>query len=612
MFWGSKEFAILPKASYLTIQNTVFMGITSDVQGHASCVHFHADTVHFGTYMITNTSFINCVTEDFGVMNVPNVALNMSDVTIIGCNSTDSDQHLHAHCFMITDNDELLLPVFITNCVFELNDAANGGTLYIDRKQKNIILTGCVFRNNRASYQAESNKYGVNLQEGTGKITITKCKFIFNKANDASNARFQGLNEIILENNCFISNGNGNTSFHKVSDTIITFTGNQHCFNQKGNYNFQLAAGQNIPDTVKYTCDEYCVPADTYPTERVTKPGNDVLNLVRCTFNGVISNLDGGVAYLRFFNVLNIIDSTFTNCQSNNSGGVIFTQDGESRFYNSKFTECEDRLYAGTIYGIGQSVFEVDNCVFTKCRSKRVSGLMYSFIPDYEPGNDEEENPQNASISNCQFVECYNTAAEEYYLDYYCALTLDFDQESTVANATVINCSFNNNKGFGILSELTYVQLVNTIFTNQNNDKAGNHASCVHYLTETVHFGAYTIKNTTFVECVTDDYGVMNVPNVILVMRDCLVSKCTSTDVDGNITAHGFMITDDDLLEQIIVINCVFSDNKCANGGALYINRKLKNVIVEKCQFSNNKATFDSKADTYGANLKSKELEQSH
>lgn len=95
----------------------------------------------------------------------------------------------------------------------------------------------------------------------------------------------------------------------------------------------------------------------------------------------------------------------------------------------------------------------------------------------------------------------------------------------------------------------------------------------------------------------------MNVPNVLLDMSDCFVYKCTSTDVDGKVTGHSFMITDDDdLLEKISVTNCVFEQNNCANGGALFINRKLKNVIIENCQFTNNKATFDSKADTYSAN----------
>lgn len=86
----------------------------------------------------------------------------------------------------------------------------------------------------------------------------------------------------------------------------------------------------------------------------------------------------------------------------------------------------------------------------------------------------------------------------------------------TVANASVVNCTFNNNKGFGILSELTYMTLVNTSFIKQNNDKAGNHASCAHCLSDTAHFGIYIIKNITFSECVTDDFGVMNVPNVIV------------------------------------------------------------------------------------------------
>lgn len=603
-FFSSKEFALLSEATYLTLENVIFQGVANDIQGHASCVHCLTDTVKLGHYVITNTSFINCITQDFGVMNVPNVALDMTNCVVKGCNSSDSDQHKDAHGFMVTDNDDLLLPVNIINCVFENNDGANGGAgLFIDRKQKDVYITNCVFKNNKASYSPNSASYGVSLQvEGSGKISITKSKFIYTKVNDAANTLFQGLDEIILNNNCFISNGIGNTPFHIISNTIITFTGSQHCFNQNGDHNFQLPANQKIPDTVKFTCDEYCVPADVCPTAQTLKYSANV-NIVRCKFNNIKSNFNGGIVS-SVDCIVSVIESTFTEVSCTENGGAIHISYGEAHIYGCQFDKCNGRVYGGSIYNYAENYTDIQNCSFTSCTSKRASALFVSFYPDYEPGNDEEEIPIYASIINCHFSSCKNTALETNFIDYYCTLSLDFVEDKTVANATVANCSFTDNTGFGILCELSFLDLINTVFVKQNNDKAGNHSSCVHCLTETVHFGEYNIKNVTFSECSTDDYGVMNVPNVILHMSDCLVSKCKSTDSDTHINAHGFMITDDDdQLEQIDVSNCIFEENDCANGGALYINRKLKNIAIDSCTFINNKASYNENSDKYGASL---------
>lgn len=107
---------------------------------------FIALSVNQDTYRLTNVTFTNCRTEDFGVMNTLNVNLEMRNRYVSKCTSFDSGHNKNAHGFMITDDDKGYDDINIINCTFEQNNTANGGSnLFINRDSVNVNIKNCQF-----------------------------------------------------------------------------------------------------------------------------------------------------------------------------------------------------------------------------------------------------------------------------------------------------------------------------------------------------------------------------------------------------------------------------------------------------------------------------------
>lgn len=131
-FINTNDFAIFSQPSYMTVKSTLFEKIVTTYNNFAACILCNADKIYKGDYLFDNTTFIDCRSDDFGVVNVPNVKFIIRSCQLINCKSIDADEHIHGHGFMITDDG--LLPILIDNCTFMNNDISNEGSgLYIDR-----------------------------------------------------------------------------------------------------------------------------------------------------------------------------------------------------------------------------------------------------------------------------------------------------------------------------------------------------------------------------------------------------------------------------------------------------------------------------------------------
>lgn len=90
------------------------------------------------------------------------------------------------------------------------------------------------------------------------------------------------------------------------------------------------------------------------------------------------------------------------------------------------------------------------------------------------------------------------------------------------------------------------------------------------------------MDNVTFDSCRTEDFGIMNAPNVDLFMENCMIKDCKALYSDESKNARWFMLTDDNLdFESIsIITNCKFRKNSADNGGAgLYIDRRKRRLL---------------------------------
>lgn len=142
------------------------------------------------------------------IINIPNVELGMYDCLMKDYNSFDRDKHINSHGFMITDED-LMLTIYIMRCVYQNNDASNGGTgLYIYRREKNFFISKCKF--NDATYNAKSDENSANLQAlNSSSAKLSNCKFDFEKTNKALYVRFNILDRIMMFGCCFSAIGKG-------------------------------------------------------------------------------------------------------------------------------------------------------------------------------------------------------------------------------------------------------------------------------------------------------------------------------------------------------------------------------------------------------------------
>lgn len=72
------------------------------------------------------------------------------------------------------------------------------------------------------------------------------------KTNKAASTLFANLNQINIDSCTYSSEGTGDTPFHIVADTLITFKGTTY-MNNKGNLNFKFADGQ-ATNGINFNC----------------------------------------------------------------------------------------------------------------------------------------------------------------------------------------------------------------------------------------------------------------------------------------------------------------------------------------------------------------------
>lgn len=138
------------------------------------------------------------------------------------------------------------------------------------------------------------------------------------------------------------------------------------------------------------------------------------------------------------------------------------------------------------------------DCTFTQCYAKQAAAVRIYFYPDYNLDNDEEEIPQAANFTRC-FFDKSEITDPEYDFDYSCIIVLDSEDSATVLTVNFINSTIQNVLAFGILSELSYMNIENAIF-DVIEAKMYGHSSALQCVSETVHFGHYYIINKTFSE----------------------------------------------------------------------------------------------------------------
>lgn len=536
-------------------------------------------------------------------MNVPNAALDMTDYIIRDCYSYDSDEHTRAHGFMITD-DDLLLDILIMNCIFNNNEAQNGGAgLYIDRVEKYVYISNCQFLMSKATYNEGAENYGANLQVHNGcMVSISDTKFYFEKTNEALNTFFEGLDQI-MSNCCFKSTGSAveDSPFHIKSGTAINFM-RFSCFNNQKDNNFKLPSDQST-NYISFNCEDFCTPLNECPTSRKESYGANMV-LYKCNFNNfndAKTNTQGGVIRLTG-GIITCDTCSFTASKLTGTGyhaAVLSTLISHSR-------------QQATVNSSDANQIELAEVLILKCQAVENSVTMY-FHTAYQLEHQHSKSimPHLETIHNQKFIQL----KLNYVLSRIAAI-MQLKMMTIIAHLRLISMvqlrlsmEHLTTVSLPILKDLEFylnahTSLTNIIFQNIVNDQQ-NHCSCVHCLVRSISKGKYVLRNATFLDCVTEDFGVFNMPNVEIDMQDCQVLKCISKDSDRHVDAHGFMITDDDyLIAQNKIINCVFEAKKAANGGAgLYIDRSDVFLTVTNFKFIRNKVTYAANSKNYGTNV---------
>lgn len=459
-FQDLNEFAILCETSYFSLNDTTFMNINNKQQDHSSCVHCLLGSIAQGRFYVVNTNFVNCVTQDYGIMNVPNVALHMEFCNITNCASNDVD-NINSHGLMITDSDNTIQNCVLSYCYFIGNKCSNGGSgLYIDRDKVHLVIESCNFIDNVITNEKGSN-YGASVHsKSSGTIIFNNTKLNFYKTNDATNVVLENSPTVSFIKSCFNSTGPYKYDYyHLISSVTVTFI--DTCYNKVGIYGFKVPENQNMSGLLT-NCDdcqpfESECPAITDSTLEMTGITNMIsLRLLDCKYNNILINendhMGGG---MKLVNVdVHLRGCSFDRCSNKGKGsfgGAIYSRSCYFSTIDCSFTNCNAEQMGGAVFNDQPLTNDVYSTTFRWCSSKNASAIRVNYKIQSMP----MEISSFYHFEDCNFKNC--NVSEKYDNDYYCALALDFEGNrfETRVNCSIKNCLFERLDMNAILSEVT-------------------------------------------------------------------------------------------------------------------------------------------------------------
>lgn len=262
---------------------------------------------------------------------------------------------------------------------------------------------------------------------------------------------------------------------------------------------------------------------DECPKNEHTKLYNDA-KFVNCTFtdiNEIAKDGQAGGAIQVLQNALTLVGCKFIRCSISKpsyadagNGGGIYLSNSYNYFTDCVFESCSADYSGGAIYCVDCKGSINKNCTIYNCTNNgRMKGsgvtIGYEMIIGMSP---------IIEFIKVKFDHCYHTSNEVKLLIEPCMLHLAAFMNNIRINATIIDCEFINTHDFAVFCQPSYLTVKSTLFekivTTYNNL-----AACIHCNADKIDKGDYLFTNITFANCQTDDFGVVNVPNVKFVMR---------------------------------------------------------------------------------------------
>lgn len=146
------------------------------------------------------------------------------------------------------------------------------------------------------------------------------------------------------------------------------------------------------------------------------------------------------------------------------------------------------------------------------------------------------------------------------------ALSIEFPNDIGNVMATISICEFTEQNNIGILYESSTLNISNSYFNKIYNKDQGR-VSCIHCLLDSISKRYYYLNNVTFDSYNTEDFGVMNIPNVEILIENCKVFNCKSSDSDNHKDAHTIILTGNniDFPSSSVILKCEFNSNIAGN-----------------------------------------------
>ena len=382
--------------------------------------------------------------------------------------------------------------LLIENCVVEENN--NYGTVI--ETGVNAIVKNCKFLGDATKIRSSSFFYQYN---NTSALFVDGCIFTKYKFSSYGSAIFSAGN-IFVTNSNFLENestgGNGVAirCHSKISIDNCTFTKNK-----------SSSSGGAI-----YSYNSISVTNSNFLENESAGEGGAIMG---------VSNVNLG-------------NCIFIKNKSNTTGGAIFLN-GSISVTNSNFIENESISGngGGAIYS--RSKTNIDNCTFTKNKSKHVGGAIYS--------------NNSISVTNSNFLENESTGRNGGAI---------YSSHKT----SIDNCTFTKNKSNsngGAIYSSDSISVTNSNFI-ENESISGNGGGAIYSSSKT------SIDNCTFTK-----------------------NKCSYSG--GAINSSGSTsVTNSNFLENETTGNIGYP-----NGGAIYSSSKTS---IDNCIFTKNKSSWSGGA----------------
>ena len=225
--------------------------------------------------------------------------------------------------------------------------------------------------------------------------------------------------------------------------------------------------------------------------QNINMDGNQILNLIQCTFIGANSNKDGAIFRSERNNQINFKFVCIYRCQAREQGGAFFykNQNANSHISMQYVTVCECYSYVRVIYiqgGSDTEIQEISHCNFSQ-------------------NFDREENNRNdlGIFLLCNIKTNIIFSSFENNTACKCLLSIEKSKDNPIKGGIINNCNFVNN-------HVRNEQLI--LFTNQSD---------------------YTIKYTI----IKGNYGNESFKLFRTVKSTILVSQCTTQSFSPSGTA---------------------------------------------------------------------------